>query len=167
MSTASCRPVPGRPSKHGATIDTHWSRPLCEEHLGRGWERSWASSAKVQASGAVQWVICDPGPARVADTLRNPRWRHAAWIAARVPRRSGMTGCCGSRVPSATATARSASGRASECRPRLFRRRAVSGWLDPRVASRDSKGPHRPTAHETWGPGPPPAGEDRLRERAR
>jgi hypothetical protein len=34
-----------------------------------------APSTKVQASGAAQRLICDPGPARVADTLRDSCWR--------------------------------------------------------------------------------------------
>ena len=44
--TGCCRGVPGRPSKHGATIDAHRSRPICPRHLERGHERLRASSVK-------------------------------------------------------------------------------------------------------------------------
>jgi hypothetical protein len=61
MSTASCRPVPGRPSKHGANIDAQRSRPL------RG-----PLPVKVQLP-ATSHVMAAPGVRRKRpDTVSDP-----------------------------------------------------------------------------------------------
>jgi hypothetical protein len=83
--TGWCRTVPGHPSNHGATVDRHWSRPLCLGRRRHSWERPWALPAKVQASGAAQRDTCDPGPVRDADTLRDSCWRRPFPLAPIVP----------------------------------------------------------------------------------
>ena len=62
VNTASCRPVPGHPSKHGANIDAHWSRPI----PGRAC-KGMAVRRAVRASRF--W-----GLAEAADTVRDPCW---------------------------------------------------------------------------------------------
>ena len=77
----------------------HWSRPLCREHRRRDRERAWASPAKVQAPGAVQRVTCDPGLARVADTLGDSYWRRGRRVGTLLSREP-MTTVLSQRQPS-------------------------------------------------------------------
>ncbi len=71
------RRMPGHPSKHGANVGAHRSRPLRRGCLGARPQEAACIIGKGPVPGATRHVVCDGGLATAADTLGNSCWRRA------------------------------------------------------------------------------------------